>query len=478
MSEISEVRAWIASLSGDVSHDAHGMSAPTPEEMYTPEQHALALAAETAIVAGGRGSGKSFWSGALLSEACRTVAAQAYPHLGLDRIRVYAAYTGQKGKNGVDRDQLDACVPENATPAQARHFWWAAVLRALSLDRGEPARPPKDWLAETEQGAADGVFDEAEGRHAANGTRLILLFDAVDTVAVSWPRRRLLTQALLEVLWAMRAWPRLRPKLFIRPDQLEDEGMRFVELSKLRAGAVKLEWRQRDLYALFFSRLYLSPKGESFHRLLGNTLPFAKVKDQLRGTGWNLRRDAEAQRAAMARLAGPYMAEGKGGKKKGNTYDWPVKHLADAHEETSPRAFLTCLIAAAKSDARPDFVLPPEGIRLNGLRAASKVRVDQLFDEFPWIKSALAPLAGLLLPAPEGILFEVWRAAGTVAVIQEDAKRREFLPPFDGAPSEAQLSGALVEIGVMSRREDGRFDMPDLFRVAAKLLKKGGTAPR
>jgi hypothetical protein len=29
----------------------------------------------------------------------------------------------------------------------------------------------------------------------------------------------------------------------------------------------------------------------------------------------------------------------------------------------------------------------------------------------------------------------------------------------------------------MSRRKDGRIDMPDLFRVAAKLLKKGGTAP-
>lgn len=29
----------------------------------------------------------------------------------------------------------------------------------------------------------------------------------------------------------------------------------------------------------------------------------------------------------------------------------------------------------------------------------------------------------------------------------------------------------------MFRRRDDRIDMPDLFRVAARLLKKGGVAP-
>lgn len=39
------------------------------------------------------------------------------------------------------------------------------------------------------------------------------------------------------------------------------------------------------------------------------------------------------------------------------------------------------------------------------------------------------------------------------------------------------LYTALERIGVMLRRKDDRIDMPDLFRVASKLLKKGGTAP-
>ena len=42
---------------------------------------------------------------------------------------------------------------------------------------------------------------------------------------------------------------------------------------------------------------------------------------------------------------------------------------------------------------------------------------------------------------------------------------------------ERALYEAMKNIGVMSRRRDGRLDMPDLFRVAANLLKKGGTTP-
>lgn len=36
----------------------------------------------------------------------------------------------------------------------------------------------------------------------------------------------------------------------------------------------------------------------------------------------------------------------------------------------------------------------------------------------------------------------------------------------------------LAEAGDWLRRRDDRLDMPDLFRVAARLLKKGGVAPR
>jgi len=57
---------------------------------------------------------------------------------------------------------------------------------------------------------------------------------------------------------------------------------------------------------------------------------------------------------------------------------------------------------------------------------------------------------------------------------------RTGIPPFVAGKlgsDERALYEAMKNIGVMSRRKDGRLDMPDLFRVAANLLKKGGTTP-
>lgn len=98
---------------------------------------------------------------------------------------------------------------------------------------------------------------------------------------------------------------------------------------------------------------------------------------------------------------------------------------------------------------------------------------------FPWIKGVLAPLAGQLLPRNESEVFAVWRRAGTVTSIRRDVADEGYLSPFPDVhdPKERDVFTALERIGVMFRRKDGRVDMPDLFRVAARLLKKGGTAP-
>jgi hypothetical protein len=313
----------------------------------------------------------------------------------------------------------------------------------------------------------------------ARGATLLVVYDALDTVASSWPRQRTLTLALLELVWSMRAWRAIRPKLFLRPDQLGDEALRFVELPKLRTGAVRLTWSGTDLYALLFARLSVGDAADAFQRLLASLgLPWA-THEQILARQWTLVHDQESQRRLMTALAGANMAPGPHGHKKGRTYDWPLKHLCDAFDEVTPRSFLNLAIGAARHGPPPaERIITPEGIR-HGLRAASKMRVDQLHDEFPWSKGVLAPLAGLLLPREEDEVFAVWRRAKTVGLAVEDAKQHGYLPPFparEGA-DERDLYKALERIGVMFRRLDDRLDMPDLFRVAAKLLKKGGTAP-
>jgi hypothetical protein len=478
--EFRAIRTAIASLPADVSNDAIGASLPKLSEMYAPEAHAAALDPTAPIVLGTRGTGKSFWAGVLGDDGLRRAAAKAYPRLGLTRLDVQFGYTGIEGPQGIGREKLDSCIPPDAGNKEALVFFWATILRALDGVEGKPVdNLPAYYSAARDIYAREARLSQTEQALSARGRTLLIVYDALDTMAVSWPRRRLLTQALLEVVWGMRAFRAVRMKLFLRPDQIEDDALRFVELPKLRTGAVRLTWTGTDLYGLLFARLALGKAQEPFKRLLSSLQLQAGSQDEILARQWSLGHDEARQQKLMTALAGPYMADGEYGFKKGKTYDWPLKHLSDAFDEVTPRSFLGLVIAAAQHGAAPpDRVITPAGIQ-HGLRAASKTRVDQLHQEFLWIKGVLAPLSGLLLPQKDPQVFAAWREARTLQTVLEDANREGYLPPFEPGrqADERDLYTALERIGVMLRRRDERIDMPDLFRVAAKLLKKGGTAP-
>ena len=480
--DLQAIRASMAALPADVSNDAIGAHAPKLEELYAPETHAAALDPTAPIVQGARGTGKSFWAGVLGDDELRKAADTAYPRLGLPRVDVQFGYTGIGGQSGIGREKLDQCVPAVARIDEARLFFWATILRALDMAAATLTLTLPAYMTMARD------VDEREARLSRtdqtlqkSGRVLLIVYDALDTVATSWPRTRLLTQALLEVVWEMRAYRALRMKLFVRPDQIEDDALQFVELPKLRTGAVRLTWSGADLYGLLFARLSLGGAREPFARLLSSRGLQVGSRDQILARHWSLAQSEADQKRLMGALAGPFMADGTHGYKKGNTYDWPVTHLGDAFKEVTPRSFLGLMIAAAKHGVAPTGrVITPSGIQ-HGLRSASKTRVDQLHQEFPWIKGVLAPLSGLLLPQKEGQVFAAWKRAGTLQAVITDAGREGYLPPVhpgQGEPvHERDLYAALERIGVMMRRPDGRIDMPDLFRVAAKLLKKAGTAP-
>jgi len=166
--------------------------------------------------------------------------------------------------------------------------------------------------------------------------------------------------------------------------------------------------------------------------------------------------------------------------KKGRTYDWPPNHLADGHGEVTPRSFLVLLHAAARFEPpSPIHAINAEGIKF-GLQEASKVRLDQLATEYKWIKRVLAPLARLQVPCTEEMIVDRWAETGTIQAVMAGAAERRFLPPIQVSQegdSDRKLILKLLKMGVLSRRSDGRYDMPDLFRVAAKLLRKGGVTP-
>ncbi|VVO63676.1 hypothetical protein PS903_00909 [Pseudomonas fluorescens] len=476
------IRSAIAAIPGDVSNDAVGAHVAKIDDLFAPESHAVALDPTTPIVIGTRGSGKSFWSSVLGQVDTLKAAAIAYPKLGLSDTYVRFGYTGVGGEGGVSYEAIDACVPSDATIEQAKAFWWATILHALAQAIGQPKRLSEFMSLAADWEDREDYLLSHEKRLRNEGKTFLVVYDALDTVARTWPRRRLLTEALLEVVWAMRAYRAIKTKLFLRPDQIEDDALQFVELPKLRTGAVRLTWSWTDLYGLLFSRLAsttIHDSRESFNRLLIDSgLPTAD-KNSILTRRWSLIIDPTSQKQLMTKLSGPFMGSGVHAYKKGITYDWPLKHSADAFTEVTPRSFLGLMIAAAKHGAAPsDKAIAPDGIR-HGLREASKTRVDQLHQEFPWIKGVLAPLAGLLLPQDGAAVYEVWNKAQTIKLLVADAKLNNYLLPFKGntSPTEEGLFNVLEEIGVMFRRKDNRLDMPDLFRVAAKLLKKGGITP-
>jgi hypothetical protein len=479
----SVLREAISAMDTSASSSATGEARPHADDIFAPEHHIGALDPNTTIVLGSRGAGKSFWAGVLANEDTRLVARKIYPSLKLENVRVELGFTGQGGDNSVSRETIDAQVPLGEERIRGALLWRCVMLRAVQMaidpNRNKPRisammqefADPEDW---------EDAMTFADSQLSSKGLQVIVLFDALDAMAEDWNRLRDLTDALLSVSWSIRGYRATRAKLFLRPDQIRDIGLRFVELPKMIAGATRIVWRGTDLYGMLFARLALNKnvnQRRAFIELLaraGMSLPPVTSERFRRST---LATNARTQSYVFMFMAGRFMGRSN---KKGRTYDWPLNHLADGHGEVTPRSFLTLMIRAAMSTgANNSQVISAESIRI-GLREASKARVEQLGTEFKWIGRVLAPLARLQVPCTQDMIMERWAESSTLAAVEKRASAKEFLPPIDPALEGAdddKLIAKLVRMGVLTKRNDGRYDMPDLFRVAARLLRKGGVTP-
>lgn len=469
------IRTALSRLPSD--HDAKGEHKPSPDEIFAPEQHANALDPYTSIVVGSRGTGKSFWAGVLNDDDNRAVASDFYPHLNLNSIIVADGYSSTAHQR-----YLDNLVPSGMESESAYLFWQATIIKAAAEKLKPDALPKKlsSYMKKySDPEDAEIYLQRLDKLLSKNENILLITFDALDTISRDWHRSTLILDALFEVVWSLRARKYIKAKVFIRPEQLNDESLRFIEMPKLRSSRVQLEWNQVELYGLLFSRLAFECKNEDFINLsskIGYKVPSDDFK---RRKFWTLTHDKNAQKKIMNFFCGPYMGTNY---KKGGTYDWPYKHLADANGEVTPRSFVKLFVGASRySDSTHKTVISPEGIR-HGLREASKVRVEQLVIEYRWISRALAPLAGLRVPCEMVELFERWKKSNTIKVILEAANSKDngFLPPFPNTVRTARneaLLDSMAKIGVVEYRQDGRVDIPDLFRVAALMLKKGGLSP-
>jgi hypothetical protein len=175
-------------------------------------------------------------------------------------------------------------------------------------------------------------------------------------------------------------------------------------------------------------------------------------------------------------IAGRYMGSDA---RRGRVYTWVPLHLSDAKNACSPRTFLTAWKRAAEHPrARISLAVDHLGL-IEGVRQASSTRLEELRDDYGWIDGALGALKGQFVPIEKEELLRVWRASQVVQKILRSAKAGKWLAPVEldaDTDGPAALLEAMISIAVMEERANGKINVPDIFRVEARIKRRGGVA--
>jgi hypothetical protein len=306
-------------------------------------------------------------------------------------------------------------------------------------------------------------------------------------LADDWDAIRPLARALFQVALDFRGYRNIRLKIFVRPDMLEDrEILAFPDSSKLLARKIALIWRRADLYALVFQCLGNAKKGGDDFR------------DHCRkefGLKWNfdddnnawvlpggLRIDESVQKDIFHAITGPTMASGQSGHKRGFPYTWLPNHLMDGRSQVSPRSFCAALRVASQQDLLKDWAFPLDYKAIQaGVQEASRIRVNEITrEDYPWIESVMAPLRNrITVPCADSDIIALWKSSNTIGDLQGRLKNVETvkLPPphLDEGPKGVLKD--LEALGVIQFLSDGRIQMPDVYRIAFSLGRRGGVKP-
>lgn len=480
-SVIVGLREGLRSLPLDVSHNAS--KPPGPSEVYTPRGHEGALDPDRALVVGNRGVGKSFWSGALIDTQTRAILALAYPKLKLSMVDAVLGFSGDDASHGAAPSAavLKSLLTSNVPPET---IWRVVFMKALS----------PSWVKLTFRQAVDVIERDPE-RYEMDMLRAdsqlkrakqkkVIVFDALDKLGDNWQAVRDLTRGLLRLALSLRSYSSIRAKIFIRPDQGDDKQIfDFPDASKLRAERVELKWSTQDLYGLMYSRLANSAVSYSaFSELAKLHKVEIRKSSGISVLPDSLKVEPDLQARLFSGIAGEFMGSNH---RRGRTYAWLPNHLGDAHGQTAPRTFLTALKIAAERDVHDPQLAKKQAIDHHGIKEgvqqASQVRLDQLAEDHIWIKSVLDSLSGMEVPCSAEAVTERWATNSIVKKIKKQVDSGKILGPLEmqraGGQTELALLEALTRIGVIEQRSNGKVNVPDIFRVAASMKRRGGIKP-
>lgn len=469
-------QAIIEALPVDTSYSG---AAPPPEYLYTPPAHLKALSLESQLVLGTRGVGKSVWTASLANADLRKQVGASIPQLENAEIRVGFSER-QNLTSYPDADTFSQLLMNQDVDAYA--VWRSVVARwsASLLDRTIPCDSWGEtvhWVQHNPEPLA-GMVQLASEKLDKEGRFGLLIFDALDRLSNRWQVMDEIVRDLLRVALWLKPYRRLSAKVFLREDQLE-RIIDFPDASKLLSTKAELTWARHDLHGLLWQYLLNAPgeHGECLRQVYFDTVGTEpRYTDGKWSLAEELKRETPSQRALFEVLAGPWMGRDR---RRGVPYVWTVGHLADGQGRTSPRSFLAAIRQAAEDSLERysdhKTALHYESIK-RGVQKASDIRVNELAEDYPWIRPILKPLAGLTVPIAFGDILTRWKEAspqGPKQVIANDV-----LPPEHVEQGWEGIREDLLRLGVFEMRKDGRIDMPDLYRVGFGLGRRGGVKPK
>jgi hypothetical protein len=473
----AEIRAALMTIPAAASAETSGVRGG--HAFYIAESHVRAMGVDRTIVVGERGSGKTAWWRALQDpETRRLLLDQGRRELAEFDVAAGFGPSGTRLADGVPMRFPDAAtLRQLCRQAEPVDVWRGVLLEAATscvlgqrggADRVDWGACVARWTAQPQQAHERWLACDEELQR--RGRSFVVLFDALDQLAPTWEEIRPIVRGLLQACLTWLPFERLHTKTFLRRDMLDDNELwGFPDSSKLRTARAMLTWERRDLYALLFHWLGNHPDSQSVFRAacsaLGSPWPSAEGFEL---PPRRLRTDERAQERLMAALASEFMGANA---RRGVTYSWLPSHLADSAGHVTPRSWLIALRAAAEASARYEtpLALHHDAIKL-GVVEASRVRVDQIAEDYPWVRTLGMALGGHQVPLASEQLVSAWASISDRELVDDAG----HLPPPSLALGHAGWLADLEALHVVKRLEDGRVQMPDIYRLAFGLGRKGG----
>ena len=473
------VREALSSLPQGTNHGEE----PSVHDVYLPRSHLRALDPNSLVVTAMRGAGKTFWWSALQSKEVRQFLGEVAGHPALrEDTEVRTGFGVNPSPD--DYPSKDVLQRLERDGIDARIIWRAVQSRHLAPD-GHPLLQQSSWpgrvaYVNDHPEIIDKLFYERDAEFASKGAYFLILFDALDRCSDDWKTMHRAIRGLLQTALEMRSYRRLRVKVFLRSDQLvESEVADFPDASKVLTSTVQLNWPRRDLYGLLWHSLANGRAGDYLREFLG-------------GENWNsvqvgtqsifqMKRnmlEEAAQRELFHTMAGPWMGLGP---KRGFPYTWIPNHLADTEGMVSPRSFLAALREAAEKTtiehSGHEYALHYDSIK-RGVQEASRIRVREMQEDYPWVDRVLTPLKGMVVPCEFKDIAAQWDEEGKLDSLEEDVRQNDVkLPPLHIDSGALGLRQDLEDLGVFQHMRDGRVNIPDVFRVGYGLGRRGGVRP-